>query len=72
MLGPDHPLYPVIELSSRTRTLNLGMNSPTAPAATDNPDWMRWNNVGIGFLDQQQYSDAIEAFEQVWIAWARP
>ena len=26
---------------------------------------MRWNNVAIGFLDQQQYSDAIEAFEQV-------
>jgi Tfp pilus assembly protein PilF len=65
VFGPDHPLYPVVELSSRTRTLNLGMNSPTAPAPTDNPDWMRWNNVGIGFLDQQQYSDAIEAFEQV-------
>ena len=26
---------------------------------------MRWNNVGIGFLDQQQHSDAIHAFEQV-------
>jgi Flp pilus assembly protein TadD len=65
VFGPDHPLYPVVELSSRTRTFNLGMNSPHAPAATDNPDWMRWNNVGIGFLDQQQYSDAIEAFEQV-------
>ena len=26
---------------------------------------MRWNNLGIGFLDQLQYSDAIDAFEQV-------
>ena len=26
---------------------------------------MRWNNVGIGFLDQLQYDDAINAFEQV-------
>ena len=36
---------------------------PAAPG--DNPDWMRWNNLGIGFLDQLQYSDAIHAFEQV-------
>jgi Tfp pilus assembly protein PilF len=65
VFGPDHPLYPVVELASRTRTLSMGMNDPTPAATGDNPDWMRWNNVGIGFLDQQQYSDAIEAFEQV-------
>jgi len=65
VFGPDHPLYPVVELASRTRALNMGTNDPTAPAPNDNQDWMRWNNVGIGFLDQQQYSDAIEAFEQV-------
>ena len=65
VFGPDHPLYPVVELSSRTRTLNLGMNGPTPPATADNQDWMRWNNLGIGFLDQQQYSDAVEAFQQV-------
>jgi tetratricopeptide (TPR) repeat protein len=33
--------------------------------ATDNPDWMRWNNFGIGLLDQQQYANAVEAFEEV-------
>ncbi len=65
VFGKDHPLYPVVELASRTRTLNLGMNQPTAPAAGDNQDWMRWNNAGIGFLDQQQYSDAVDAFEHV-------
>src|SRR5580692_8224625 len=65
VFGTDHPLYPVVELASRTRVLNMGMNDPTAPAPNDNQDWMRWNNVGIGYLDQQQYSDAIEAFEQV-------
>jgi tetratricopeptide (TPR) repeat protein len=26
---------------------------------------MRWNNVGIGYLDQLQYEDAMHAFEQV-------
>ncbi|HTZ48764.1 MAG TPA: tetratricopeptide repeat protein [Verrucomicrobiae bacterium] len=65
VFGPDHPHYPVIELAARTRELNLGVNQPTAPAAGDNQDWMRWNNVAIGFLDQQQYSDAIDAFQQV-------
>ncbi|MGB8769690.1 MAG: tetratricopeptide repeat protein [Candidatus Korobacteraceae bacterium] len=65
VFGPDHPLYPVVELASRTRTLNMGMNQPVAPEPGDNQDWMRWNNVGIGFLDQQQYSDAIHAFELV-------
>jgi Tfp pilus assembly protein PilF len=65
VLGSNHPLYPVVELASRTRALSMGMNDPTPQATGDNPDWMRWNNLGIGFLDQQQYSDAIEAFEQV-------
>jgi tetratricopeptide (TPR) repeat protein len=65
VFGSDHPLYPVVELASRTRELNLGMNAPTPPAPNDNQDWMRWNNVGIGYLDQQQYSDSIAAFEQV-------
>ena len=65
IFGPDHPLYPVVEMASRTRTLDLGMNQPSPPAPGDNQDWMRWNNVGIGFLDQQQYSDALAAFEQV-------
>jgi tetratricopeptide (TPR) repeat protein len=65
VFGPDHPLYPVIEIASRSRELNFGANQPTPPEANDNPEWMRWNNLGIGFLDQQQYSDAIEAFQQV-------
>jgi tetratricopeptide (TPR) repeat protein len=65
VFGADHPLYPVIEIVSRTRELNLGTNQPTPAAATDNEDWMRWNNLGIGFLDQLQYSDAVDAFEHV-------
>ena len=65
VFGTDHPLYPVIELVSRTRELNIGRNEPTPAAANDNQDWMRWNNLGIGFLEQQQYSDAIAAFEEV-------
>ncbi len=65
VLGPKHPAYPVVELASRTRTLMLGENQPTAPLAGDNEDWMRWNNLGIGYLDELQYDAAMQAFEQV-------
>jgi regulator of sirC expression with transglutaminase-like and TPR domain len=65
VFGPDHPPYPVVELASRTRTFNIGENAPTNPEPSDNPEWMRWNNYGIGLMDEQQYADAIRAFQQV-------
>lgn len=65
VLGKDHAAYPVIELASRSKTLVIGDNPAVAPLPSDNPDWIRWNNLGIGFLDQQQYDEAIHAFEQV-------
>jgi len=65
VLGPDHPAYPLVEIASRSRTLNIGDNAPSELFPTDNPDWMRWNNIGIGYLDSLQYEDAIHAFEQV-------
>jgi hypothetical protein len=65
VLGTDHPAYPVVELASRTRTLNLGDNRPEDPNPADNPDWMRWNNLGIALLDQQQYQDSVQAFTEV-------
>ncbi|MBV9266208.1 MAG: tetratricopeptide repeat protein, partial [Acidobacteriaceae bacterium] len=65
VLGKDHPDYPVIEIASRSRTLNIGANATEAPGPDDNPDWMRWNNLGIAYLDQLRYADAIAAFSQV-------
>jgi tetratricopeptide (TPR) repeat protein len=65
VFGEDHPAYPIVELASRTRTLNIGNNPVAAPEPNDNPDWMRWNNLGIAYLDQLQYADAMHAFEQV-------
>ncbi|HTW81931.1 MAG TPA: tetratricopeptide repeat protein [Terracidiphilus sp.] len=56
---------PVVEMASRTRTLVVGANDKTTPDPTDNPDWMRWNNYGIGLLDAQQYAASAHAFEQV-------
>ena len=65
VFGEDHVAYPIVELASRSRTLNLGENPVSSPDPKDNPDWMRWNNLGISYLDQLQYSDAIQAFSQV-------
>jgi tetratricopeptide (TPR) repeat protein len=65
VLGPDHQAYPVVELASRTRTLNIGDNPATPDQPGDNPAWMRWNNLGIAYLDQLQYADSLHAFEQV-------
>jgi tetratricopeptide (TPR) repeat protein len=65
VFGNDHPAYPVVEIASRCRTLNLGENATVQPEAGDNPDWMRWNNLGIAYLDQQQYADAVRAFSEV-------
>ncbi|MGH9583758.1 MAG: tetratricopeptide repeat protein, partial [Bryobacteraceae bacterium] len=65
VLGPDHPAYPIVDLASRTRTINLGMNAAHPRDPADNPEWTRWNNIGIAYLDQLQYADALHAFRQV-------
>ena len=65
VLGKDHPAYPMVVLASRSRTLNLGANAVTVAGPADNPDWMRWNNLGIAYLDQLQYDDSIAAFSKV-------
>jgi tetratricopeptide (TPR) repeat protein len=65
VFGPDHPSYPVVEIASRSRDLNIGNNEPVQADPGDNADWMRWNNLGIGYLDQLQYADAINAFNEV-------
>jgi Flp pilus assembly protein TadD len=65
VLGKDHPAYPIVQLASRARTLNIGENAVEAPATGDNPDWMRWNNLGIAYLDQAQYAEAVHAFGEV-------
>ncbi len=65
VLGKDHPAYPIVEVASRTRKLNIGENLAETPETNDNPDWMRWNNLGIAYLDQVQFPEAIHAFSQV-------
>jgi tetratricopeptide (TPR) repeat protein len=65
VLGNKHKPLPVTVMASRTRTFAVGENLPTAPLPGDNPDWMRWNNFGIGLIDALQYGEAVDAFEHV-------
>jgi tetratricopeptide (TPR) repeat protein len=65
IFGKDHPAYPIVELASRSRVLKIGENQTESPDPVDNPDWMRWNNLGIALLDQFQYAEAVQAFTEV-------
>ncbi len=65
VLGSDHPSYPIVQLATRMRTLKIGDNPRGAPDTDENPEWMRWNNLGIAYLDQLQYQEAVEAFQKV-------
>jgi tetratricopeptide (TPR) repeat protein len=65
-MDKQHYPEPVVEMTSTTRTLAVGNNQPDAVAAKDvNPEWMRWNNFGVGLLDAQQYAASVAAFEHV-------
>jgi tetratricopeptide (TPR) repeat protein len=60
-----HFPQPIIEMASTTKTLNIGDNKPVPVEPGENPEWMRWNNYGIGLLDALQYEASVKAFEHV-------
>ena len=62
--GKHYP-EPVIEIATESRTLKIGDNPPIPSISGENPEWMRWNNYGIGLLDALQYEAAVEAFQHV-------
>ncbi len=64
-MGKQHYEQPVIDMVSATRTLVAGENKASTPDATENKEWMRWNNYGIALLDAQQYAASVNAFTKV-------
>jgi tetratricopeptide (TPR) repeat protein len=60
-----HYEQPIVDMVSQSRTLTTGENKPTSPGATENKEWMRWNNYGIALLDAQQYAASVDAFQRV-------
>lgn len=72
--GMDQPTgkhfpEPILEVSSASRTLRIGENTPDDQDASEHSPgaqpWMRWNNYGIGLLDALQYEAAVKAFQHV-------
>jgi tetratricopeptide (TPR) repeat protein len=52
-------------MASATRAFVTGVNQPAQPAASENKDWMRWNNYGVALLDDRQYAASVDAFSHV-------
>ena len=61
----QHYPQPIIDMASETKIFKIGENAPVPSEPKENPEWMRWNNYGIGLLDAQQYLASVHAFERV-------
>jgi len=60
-----HYEEPVVDMVSASRTVRVGNNPTTTPDASENKEWMRWNNYGVALLDAQQYAASLDAFNHV-------
>jgi len=57
---------PIVTMATSERAVNVGTeNTPQAVDPKAMPDWRRWNNYGIALLDQRQFSQAADAFDEV-------
>ncbi|HQU81938.1 MAG TPA: multiheme c-type cytochrome [Pyrinomonadaceae bacterium] len=57
---------PVVEMARSERNILIGEETKAQtvdPKAV--PDWRRWNNYGIALLDQRQFPQAADAFDEV-------
>ena len=58
--------YPIVEMAKSERNLLVGEeNKKEAVDPKNNNDWRRWNNYGISLLDQRQFPQAADAFDEV-------
>jgi lipoprotein NlpI len=55
----------VVDMVTTSRRIAVGDNAATGALEGENPEWMRWNNYGVGLLDAQQYAASVEAFQHV-------
>ncbi len=57
--------FPIVEMASRSVTLNVGKNSVSSTVPDPKVAAQRWNNYGIALLGQRQNARAAEAFGKV-------
>lgn len=65
VLGKSTDL-PIVTMAETSENLVVGGKTRKQPIdSKPMPDWWRWNNYGIALLDQKQYPQAVDAFEEV-------
>lgn len=58
--------YPIVKMAESERILLIGEENKSQPVdSKEMPDWRRWNNYGISLLDQRQFPQAADAFDEV-------
>lgn len=61
-----NPDLPIVTMAKSERILNVGAgNKSQAVDPKAIPDWKRWNNYGIALLNQRQFPQAVDAFDEV-------
>ncbi len=57
---------PIVTMATSERVVVVGSkNEPQEIDPKAMPDWRRWNNYGIALLDQRQFPQASDAFDEV-------
>ncbi len=61
-----NPDLPIVTMAKSERIFSIGAeNKAQAVDPKAMPDWRRWNNYGIALLDQRQFPQAADAFDEV-------
>ncbi|MGH9839558.1 MAG: tetratricopeptide repeat protein [Blastocatellia bacterium] len=55
---------PIVRMAEAEIALNSPGKTENPQSAIGNPQWKRWNDYGIGLLEQAQYGAAAEAFRR--------
>lgn len=59
---------PIVTMSATEQRFTVGEKTRTLASDAEPkemPDWWRWNNYGIALLDQKQFPQAADAFDEV-------
>lgn len=59
--------FPIVTMAESNETFLVGDRTKAAPKgeADTSGDWRRWNHYGIALLDQKQFPQAADAFDEV-------
>jgi Tfp pilus assembly protein PilF len=60
--------FPIVTMSEVEESFVVGEKTKTKESTIkpkEMPDWWRWNNYGIALLDQKQFPQAADAFDEV-------